>query len=174
MRRRLILWRPKALTTKTNRWPHAVLARVSLGYSPPKGRSPTCYSPVRRSLPKQCARLACVRPAASVRSEPGSNSPVQSKCSIFCKYQRFKTHNRLHVRPRDSRNRRLGSNLMVLTTHTFYLDFKDRPESTDRNPFLRSVCVRRKRSSFPRTGPTSTTLSGIEVWESVSPSARLV
>jgi hypothetical protein len=26
---------------------YAVLAQVSLGYSPPEGRLPTCYSPVR-------------------------------------------------------------------------------------------------------------------------------
>ena len=38
----------------------------------------TCYSPVRRSsTPKGLsARLACVRHAASVRPEPGSNSPL--------------------------------------------------------------------------------------------------
>ena len=28
---------------------HAELAQVSLSYSPPEGRLPTCYSPVRRS-----------------------------------------------------------------------------------------------------------------------------
>jgi hypothetical protein len=50
-----------------------------MGYSPPKGRSPTCYSPVRHSheAPKSPTpvRLACLIRAASVRSEPGSNSP---------------------------------------------------------------------------------------------------
>ena len=50
-----------------------------MGYSPPKGRSPTCYSPVRHSheTPKDLipVRLACLIRAASVRSEPGSNSP---------------------------------------------------------------------------------------------------
>jgi hypothetical protein len=89
MRRRLIPWRPKPFTHEPNHGRYAVLARVSPGYSPPEGRSPTCYSPVRRSLPKQCARLACVKLAASVRSEPGSNSPVQSLYSIFastCRY----------------------------------------------------------------------------------------
>ena len=59
--------------------PHAVLPHVSMGYSPPKGRSPTCYSPVRHSheIPKDLTpvRLACLIRAASVRSEPGSNSP---------------------------------------------------------------------------------------------------
>src|SRR5437763_9927576 len=56
---------------------YAVLAPVSQGYSPPRGRLPTCYSPVRRcthGLLHFLARLACVRRAASVDSEPGSNS----------------------------------------------------------------------------------------------------
>src|SRR5664280_1303221 len=41
-----------------------------------EGRVPTCYSPVCRSRIATSARLACVKPAASVRSEPGSNSQV--------------------------------------------------------------------------------------------------
>ena len=42
-----------------------------------QGRLPTCYSPVRHSsTPKGLSvRLACVKHAASVRPEPGSNSP---------------------------------------------------------------------------------------------------
>ena len=48
-------------------------------YPPARGRLPTRYSPVRRSpaTPKDAAaaRLACVRPAASVHPEPGSNPP---------------------------------------------------------------------------------------------------
>ena len=47
-----------------------------------EGRLHTCYSPVRQS-PAECAstlpaalRLACVKPAASVHPEPGSNSPL--------------------------------------------------------------------------------------------------
>ena len=61
-------------------WSYAELARVSPGYSPLPGRLPTCYSPVRRSTRSRSpfrARLACVRHAASVHSEPGSNSPVE-------------------------------------------------------------------------------------------------
>ena len=56
---------------------YAVLAQVSPGYSPLEGRLSTCYSPVRHSthgLPHFLVRLACVRRAASVDSEPGSNS----------------------------------------------------------------------------------------------------
>src|SRR4029078_2820254 len=60
---------------------YPALAPVSGSYSGAWGRLPTCYSPVRRSVPDQVtlhrpiARLACVKHAASVRPEPGSNSP---------------------------------------------------------------------------------------------------
>ena len=57
---------------------YPVLAPVSRSYPRARGRLPTCYSPVRRSsTPKGLsARLACVKHAASVRPEPGSNSPL--------------------------------------------------------------------------------------------------
>ena len=58
---------------------YPVLAVLSVCYPGQKGRLFTCYSPVRRFTQGRSpfhARLACVRPAASVRSEPGSNSPV--------------------------------------------------------------------------------------------------
>ena len=58
---------------------HAVLAILSDCYPPPKARLSTCYAPVRRFTQGRnpfLARLACVRPAANVRSEPGSNSPI--------------------------------------------------------------------------------------------------
>ena len=52
---------------------------VSHGCPPPRGRSLTCYSPVRHSpgrpKPPLLVRLACVKHAASVHPEPGSNSP---------------------------------------------------------------------------------------------------
>jgi hypothetical protein len=54
-----------------------VLARLSAGYSILRGRLPMYSSPVRHfttRLPRILVRLACVRRAASVRSEPGSNS----------------------------------------------------------------------------------------------------
>ena len=61
---------------------YAGLARLSPGCPPDRGRLHTCYSPVRRSPPPGIAtrraapRLACVKPAASVHPEPGSNSPL--------------------------------------------------------------------------------------------------
>src|SRR5262245_50787433 len=59
---------------------YAVLASLSGRYPPLEGRSPTCYSPVCHSthgLLHFRVRLACVRHAASVDSEPGSNSHVK-------------------------------------------------------------------------------------------------
>ena len=65
---------------------YAVLAAISNCYPPVWGRLPTRYSPVRRSVTskitrriiRKCfARLACVRHAASVHPEPGSNSQIK-------------------------------------------------------------------------------------------------
>ena len=56
---------------------YSVLPGVSTGYPQLQGRSLTRYSPVRRyTRPRKDfpARLACVKRAANVRSEPGSNS----------------------------------------------------------------------------------------------------
>ena len=68
-------------------WSYAVLAVISNCYPPVWGRLPTRYSPVRHSVTKtfirrirlKCfVRLACVKHAASVHPEPGSNSHVKS------------------------------------------------------------------------------------------------
>ncbi len=61
---------------------HSALAPVSRGYSKVRGRFLTCYSPVRRFPPPEggfVPRLACVKPAASVHPEPGSNSPLREQ-----------------------------------------------------------------------------------------------
>ena len=61
---------------------YAVLASLSEGCTPDRGRLHTCYSPVRHSPAERASsfpaavRLACVKPAASVHPEPGSNSPL--------------------------------------------------------------------------------------------------
>ncbi len=65
---------------------YSALTKVSLGYSDQGGRFPTCYSPVRRSvsIAEYLARLACIRHAASVYPEPGSNSlEFQSWSKLF-------------------------------------------------------------------------------------------
>jgi len=56
-----------------------VLQGISSNYPERKGRFLTCYSPVRRSIARRpVARLACLIHAASVRPEPGSNSPLKN------------------------------------------------------------------------------------------------
>ena len=66
-------------------WPHqkarqhTVLAEVSLGCPVPRGRFPRVTHPSATDGPseeKPSVRLACVRRAASVRPEPGSNSQI--------------------------------------------------------------------------------------------------
>ena len=54
---------------------YPVLAQVSLSYSEPLGRFPRVTHPCA-TRPEGLVRLACVRHAASVRSEPESNSQV--------------------------------------------------------------------------------------------------
>ena len=68
---------------------YAVLAAVSSSYPPHRGRLLMYYSPVRHSMPKHCVRLACIRHAASVHPEPGSNSPLSF--SIFRQFHVFLT-----------------------------------------------------------------------------------
>ena len=68
---------------------YAVLAAVSSSYPPHRGRLLMSYSPVRHSMPKHCVRLACIRHAASVHPEPGSNSPLSF--SIFRQFHVFLT-----------------------------------------------------------------------------------
>ena len=67
-------------------WSYAVLAVISNCYPPVQGRLPTRYSPVRHSVisvrfrrlsPICFVRLACVKHAASVHPEPGSNSQLK-------------------------------------------------------------------------------------------------
>ena len=88
MRRMPILVRPKPfLPRRCLRGIYAGLARLSAGCPPDKGRLHTCYSPVRHSpaggasSSPAAVRLACVKPAASVHPEPGSNSPL---LVIYC------------------------------------------------------------------------------------------
>jgi hypothetical protein len=57
---------------------YPVLARVSPSYSEPLGRFPRVTHPCATN-PEGSVRLACVRHAASVRSEPESNSQVYDR-----------------------------------------------------------------------------------------------
>ena len=57
------------------------------------GRFPTCSSPVRHVVPRRGhVRLACIRHAASVNPEPGSNSPPKLLRLPFRKSDRTLFH----------------------------------------------------------------------------------
>ena len=83
MGRKLILKRSRSFLSSTPLVKcrvYSVLPAISSSYPHLKGRLPTCSSPVRHSRREAsfslAVRLACLRRAASVRSEPGSNSPL--------------------------------------------------------------------------------------------------
>ena len=78
---------------------HPVLAVVSNCYSEPKGRFPRVTHPCA-TRPEGLVRLACVRHAASVRSEPESNSQVHVRSKTRGKTQAEDRHLRepfLHI-----------------------------------------------------------------------------
>src|SRR5260221_7172253 len=80
--KRTLLRSPALISACSKAGCYAVLASLSERYPPLEGRSPTRYSPVCHSTDPFRdfrVRLACVRHAASVDSEPGSNSHV--KCA---------------------------------------------------------------------------------------------
>ena len=86
IRHRLIHQREVRRSPAFSRRTYAVLARVSPGYPPLKGRFLCITHPSATRRPEihperiisvVTVRLACVRHAASVQSEPGSNSSVE-------------------------------------------------------------------------------------------------
>ena len=155
------------ISQSSNQECHAVLASLSERYPPLEGRSPTRYSPVRHSTQDRSpfrVRLACVRHAASVDSEPGSNSQVKrfvlgepcgcpsgifqtrEACRLFCLLRLMSVHfcPRFHedrCEPADTR--RAGFDPLPLslalelqrTVCTLYLVFKE--------PRLGNTCASR-------------------------------
>ena len=84
-------------------WSYPVLDPVSQAYPEVQGRSPTCYSPVRHSSTQASlglsVRLACVKHAASVHPEPGSNSPQKQ----FQQKQAVKSPNPTKNKPTNTK-----------------------------------------------------------------------
>ena len=94
-------------------------------------RPPLEYQPSGRNLPFDIpARLACVKHAASVRPEPGSNSDVQSLTCLPVSVHRLAKADQLQ----PSSKRFTHSNLTVSCTFSFLcIVFKDRvPQSRQR------------------------------------------
>ena len=115
------------------RFPFTDVCGISQSFDwlfPTTGKIPKHYSPVRRSsaciATPVTARLACVRHAASVQSEPGSNSSLED----FENQQKEQIQN--------------GSNLLldiILVTRSFALKAKDASPHTNYlfNRFLKST-----------------------------------
>ena len=76
---------------------YPVLASVSRRYSEPKGRFPRVTHPCA-TVAEATVRLACVRHAASVRSEPGSNSQVQDASE-----KALETDRQTHPKPKRTK-----------------------------------------------------------------------
>ena len=77
---------------------YSVLPKVSLSYPHHLGRSPRVTHPsATRQLPEGTVtvRLACVKHAASVQSEPGSNSSIKLFRVRLRSFERFLTLGRL-------------------------------------------------------------------------------
>src|SRR5690606_10019947 len=82
IRHRLIQSRKVLRSPAFTRRSYAVLVPVSRGYPPRLGRfrcipHPSATRHQESKLSRAAVRLACVRPAASVHSEPGSNSSLK-------------------------------------------------------------------------------------------------
>src|SRR3546814_441986 len=82
IRHRLIQSRKVLRSPTFTRRSYAVLVPVSRGYPPRQGRfrcipHPSATRHPGSKLPCAAVRLACVRPTASVHSEPGSNSSLK-------------------------------------------------------------------------------------------------
>ena len=80
---------------------HGGLVAVSAGYPPGTGMLLTRYAPLRRSPPtgiatrRDAPRLACVKPAASVHPEPGSNSSLYISISLSLSFALFNSQKEL-------------------------------------------------------------------------------
>ena len=80
---------------------YEVLIFISKGYPSVKGKFYTRYAPVRRSSASASTpvtpRLACVKPAASVHPEPGSNSSLYILIIWMNKFQKNLTSEEVMV-----------------------------------------------------------------------------
>jgi hypothetical protein len=129
----------------------AILCGISLGFprlSPTQGQVVTCYSPGRhytQGLLPFPVRLACVRHAASVDSEPGSNSHLKPE-PVWVDRQPPPAEAEVHL----VSTFRLEPEHFHLTTGTFNLLSKTDPHSrlsgapSVRTNFPKEICASSK------------------------------
>ena len=105
---------------------YAVLARVSSGCPPLQGRflrvtHPSATRQPPSKLDAAAVRLACVKHAASVQSEPGSNSSLQNFLAPQLNHRSLHSITSRPIHPDVSRSRtlfRLGSRFNACTQQT--------------------------------------------------------
>jgi hypothetical protein len=109
---------PIARGLTSPRFPFTDVCGISQSFDwlfPTTGKIPKHYSPVRRSsaciATPVTARLACVRHAASVQSEPGSNSSVNYTKSL--KLSRSRTHIRSSMLSHQQTAGRFGNSSSI-------------------------------------------------------------
>src|SRR5690606_23903257 len=137
-------------TPPCGRMSYPVLAPVSRGYPRVWGRLPTCYSPVRHSsTPPQgqsfSVRLACVKHAASVRPEPGSNSPTMPEFNP----SKTNTHTTRHAHSLHSKKP------PTLPNPTTGPESIRATNTSQTNPLLSSQRTHRKPMRSPLTDSTT-------------------
>ena len=128
--RKLIPHQKNLSTTPTTMRSYRVLDPVSQAYPPVQGRSLTCYSPVRHSSTPASwglsVRLACVKHAASVHPEPGSNSPTKNKLNKQKTAQIQKNKNVPKEQKRKEKSKQKNDGLNEKTTTTMSTKFLKR------------------------------------------------
>jgi hypothetical protein len=137
---------------------HPVLATVSRGYPRAEGRFLTCYSPVRRFQPPEGGfdpRLACVKPAASVRPEPGSNSPLRDR------YHQDNSQRRRDTDPKTGRPSTSSNRNYLQTRRSFNTRRRipidgEAPAHTDASLAFGTLCSSQRTTTAPGFRPQRT------------------
>ena len=130
--------------------------------SPSSGQVATCYSPVRRFPPPKwlLPRLACVRHAASVHPEPGSNSPYSSEfhaCLILATCLSVSTILLVSCSQRQNRSKLVAPQLVETFISTAaqvvkrFVSFSSKPECRELPETLTAERV--ARVSYGDVGP---------------------
>ena len=141
-------------TTPPTMWSYPVLDPVSQAYPGVEGRSPTCYSPVRHSSTSASTglsvRLACVKHAASVHPEPGSNSPqkIRKKRAVKSpKPDKQKT---------DKKNSKVQNNALQATCHRQKPSFGPKAQGGQPPPAHTNTTSRHTTQAVPADKPQET------------------
>ena len=178
---------PIARGLTSPRFPFSDVCGISQSFDwlfPTTGKIPKHYSPVRRSsaciATPVTARLACVRHAASVQSEPGSNSSVNYTKSLKLRVPQLTSVHECIAAPMNSwsfleTHHQLHQRCIDASPHTSYLfEFlKNAPEATRARGELPSIARFWTPSITARSRKTPFTWKGAQYIPGFSPVNRL-